>query len=104
MYAYLDDHHSDERKDGQTDEQFYYKTRKRAIGPFKQKLWNLAEDTTQTIQDAWQEQFTLLFKRLNIQDTGPSVKKYTDLVLVEPQLDDYLLVEAVEEDVSDLAD
>jgi fructose/tagatose bisphosphate aldolase len=32
----------DERKDGQTDEQFVYTTRKKAIGPFKRELWDLA--------------------------------------------------------------
>jgi fructose/tagatose bisphosphate aldolase len=104
MYAYLDENHSDERKDGQTDEQFYYKTRKRAIGPFKQKLWHLPEDVTKNIQDVWQEQFTLLFKRLNIHDTEPIVRKFSDAVIVEPRLDDYIFGEAVEEDVSDLAD
>jgi fructose/tagatose bisphosphate aldolase len=104
MYAYLDENHSDERKEGQTDEQFYYKTRKRAIGPFKQKLWGLPEEVTNTIQDAWQENFTLLFERLNIHDTKPIVEKFTDMAIVEPKLDDYLLGETVEEDVSDLAD
>ncbi|MCJ7567770.1 MAG: class II fructose-bisphosphate aldolase, partial [Anaerolineales bacterium] len=41
IFAYLRDNHSNERKEGQTDDQFYYKTRKRAIGPFKQALWDL---------------------------------------------------------------
>ncbi|MDF1499510.1 MAG: class II fructose-bisphosphate aldolase [Anaerolineales bacterium] len=104
MYAYLDENHSDERKSGQTDEQFYYKTRKRAIGPFKQQLWNLPEDALQNIQDAWQKQFALLFERLNIKDSRSIVKKFTELVNVEPALDDYLGDQAVEEDVSDLAD
>ena len=104
IYAYLDENHSDERKDGQTDEQFYYKTRKRAIGPFKQKLWHLPDDTTQQIQDAWQEQFTSLFERLNIQGTKTIVDQFTEMVIVEPLLKDYLDVEATEEDVSDLAD
>lgn len=104
MYAYLDENHSDERKEGQTDEQFYYKTRKRAIGPFKQKLWHLSAETTQQIQDAWQEQFTLLFKRLNIHDTKGVVDQFTEAVIVDPQLADYLSGEAVEEDVTDLAD
>src|SRR5712691_6055061 len=31
----------DERKSGETDEQFVYKTRKKALGPFKQKMWEL---------------------------------------------------------------
>ena len=33
---------ADERKAGQTDKQFVYKTRKKAIGPFKRQLWDLA--------------------------------------------------------------
>ncbi len=32
---------TDERKPGQTDEQFLYTTRKKAIGPFKRQLWDL---------------------------------------------------------------
>jgi hypothetical protein len=31
----------DERKPDQTDEQFVYTTRKKAIGPFKRQLWDL---------------------------------------------------------------
>ena len=34
---------ADERKDGQTDQQFVYTTRKKAIGPFKRQLWDLAD-------------------------------------------------------------
>ena len=32
----------DERKSDQTDQQFVYTTRKKAIGPFKRQLWDLA--------------------------------------------------------------
>ena len=32
---------ADERKPGQTDQQFVYTTRKKAIGPFKRQLWDL---------------------------------------------------------------
>ena len=34
----------DERKPDQTDEQFVYTTRKKAIGPFKRQLWDLADE------------------------------------------------------------
>src|SRR5450830_372716 len=33
---------SDERKDGMTDTQFVYTTRKKAIGPFKRRIWSLS--------------------------------------------------------------
>jgi fructose-bisphosphate aldolase, class II len=35
MYGWLRDNAADERKAGDTDEQFFYKTRKKALGPFK---------------------------------------------------------------------
>ena len=39
----------DERKSGDTDEQFVYKTRKKALGPFKQQLWELPPEHKQPI-------------------------------------------------------
>ena len=35
---------ADERKPGQTDQQFVYTTRKKAIGPFKRQLWELDDE------------------------------------------------------------
>src|SRR3989441_869218 len=34
----------DEWKKGDTEEQFYYKSRKKAIGPFKRRMWDLPAD------------------------------------------------------------
>ncbi len=44
IYAWLDKNNANERKEGQTDEQFYYKTRKRALGEFKQKIWGITPE------------------------------------------------------------
>ena len=41
IYAWCRANAADERKDGQTEEQFLYTTRKKAIGPFKRQLWEL---------------------------------------------------------------
>ena len=62
--AYLDKNNANERKEGQTDEQFYYKTRKRAIGAFKQQFWDLPDDKKGEICQAWEDQFTQLFDLL----------------------------------------
>ena len=35
---------ADERKPGETEEQFLYKTRKKALGPFKEALWSIGPD------------------------------------------------------------
>jgi fructose/tagatose bisphosphate aldolase len=39
--AWCAENAADERKPGQTDEQFVYTTRKKALGPFKRELWDL---------------------------------------------------------------
>src|SRR5215467_7374687 len=45
IYAWLDENARDERKSTDSDGQFYYKTRKKALGPFKQQLWDLPDAT-----------------------------------------------------------
>lgn len=104
MYAYLAKHHADERKAGQTDEQFYYKTRKRAIGPFKTTLWNLPQDKRDQIGEAWEQQFHKLFTLLGMEGTRKFVDQTISPVKVPPRERDYLAAESVEEEVSDLAD
>ncbi len=104
IYAYLTENHSDERKEGQTDDQFFYKTRKRALGLFKKPLWDLPEESLAEIDKAWEQQFTNLFKRLNIKDTRASVEKHTTPVLIHPEIRGYMDETTFEEDVSDLAD
>src|SRR3989442_10595277 len=39
----------DEWKKGDTEEQFYYKSRKKAIGPFKRRMWDLPADVRAAI-------------------------------------------------------
>lgn len=104
VYAFLTQNHSDERKEGQTAEQFYYNARKRALGPFKQKFWQLPAATLKTIEDAWQQQFELLFERLAIAGTQVEVDRYVHPVPVRVPLAEYLREAGVAEDVKDLAD
>ena len=106
MYAYLDEKHAGSRKPGMTDEQFYYKNRKYAIGPYKNKLWNLAPEKKEEIAMAWQEQFSKLFKLLSVEDTRKYLQQTIQPAPVQPEKKDYL-VEQVEEEgenVTDLAD
>ena len=41
MYAWTREHAAEERKPSDTEQQFLYKGRKKAIGPFKKQLWSL---------------------------------------------------------------
>jgi len=104
IYAYLDKNHANERKPEMTDEQFHYKTRKRALGRFKKDLWNMPEDVKEKIVDAWQKQFSHLFTSLGLKDTYPIVKQNISKVITEPNPQFYFGKEAASEDVSDLAD
>ena len=104
MYAYLGANHSDERKPGMTDEQFYYKSRKRAIGPFKAHLWRMEAEKKEEISKAWEDQFHLLFQLLGLAGTRQYVDKTIKLVAVQPRMKDYLGETVVEEEVRDLAD
>ena len=104
IYSYLDQNHSNERKDSQTDEQFYYKTRKRAFGVFKEKIWGINPDQLEKISIAWNKQFSDLFERLGMADTRQYVDKHIKKVVIEPNLEDYLLGGVKQEDTTDLAD
>lgn len=104
IYAYLRENHGDERKEGQTDEQFFYKTRKRALGRFKRQIWDLPADVIGEIEAAWQEQFENLFSRLNIAGTSAEVADHIRAARIVPDLKDYVSGEVLAEDISDLAD
>jgi len=66
----------DERKPGETDEQFLYKTRKKAIGPFKRALWTLPADAQEQIGANLHVKFGLLFDRLGIAGTRALVDRF----------------------------
>jgi fructose/tagatose bisphosphate aldolase len=104
MYAFLDKKYASEKKPNQTAEQFYYKTRKNAIGPFKAALMHLDAPAMEAVSQAWEAQFHKLFTLLGAADTAKYVAKTIKPVKVQPHLKDYLAADAVEEDVSDLAD
>lgn len=69
MYDYLRKNCSGERKEGQTDEQFIYKTRKKAFGPFKEKIWNLPKNIRENISATLEDKFVFLFEKLNVDNT-----------------------------------
>jgi fructose/tagatose bisphosphate aldolase len=79
------EHCMDERKDGETDEQFVYKTRKKAIGPLKQQMWDLPASAKQPIIDAIEAKFEFLMEKLAVFGTRDVVAQYikTDTELPE---------------------
>ncbi|MFA5055765.1 MAG: class II fructose-bisphosphate aldolase [Dehalococcoidia bacterium] len=65
-----------DRKSGETDEQFLYKTRKKAFGDFKKEMWDLPDAIMAAIGRDLEERFALLFEKLSVTDTVDLVKKY----------------------------
>ncbi len=104
MYAWLDVNSAGDRKPGMTDKQFYYKTRKNAIGPFKAKAYALSEAEKDKLGKAWEAQFDKLFNLLGVKDTKQYVDKFIPTVIVMPILENYVKDAVAAEDVSDLAD
>jgi len=67
---------ADQRKPNETPEQFLYKNRKQAIGPFKEQFWNLPVGTRDAIAAALEKKFLFLFEKLRIGGTRAVVAKH----------------------------
>lgn len=104
MYAFLDEKYASERKPGMTDEQFYYKTRKNAIGPFKRETWNLPAEKKEELRHAWEAQFSKLFRLLGLSGTRAYIEQTIRPLVIKPEAKTYLGGAVLEQDVSDLAD
>jgi len=76
MKQWLDANAQSERKAGDSDEQFYYKARKKAIGPFKRELWSLPEETRRAIAADLEKTFAFLFEQLNVNGTLGLVNQF----------------------------
>ena len=79
---------ADERKPGQTDQQFVYTTRKKAIGPFKRQLWDL--DTRDEILASQRRKISYLFTELRVNDSRAMVDRYVQPVEVHRPIPDAL--------------
>jgi fructose/tagatose bisphosphate aldolase len=80
----------DEWKKGDTEEQFYYKSRKKAIGPFKRRMWDLPEDVRAAIGADLEKTFAFLFDKLRVAGTRAVVDRY-----VKPPLQSHAAPRAV---------
>ena len=82
IQEHLSEHYIDERSPDETDDQFFYKTRKRAFGDFKKEMWGLPETKLSRIREMLQGRFSLLFHELNVVGTADLIKKY----VAQPQV------------------
>jgi fructose-bisphosphate aldolase, class II len=82
MLAWCAANCAEERKAGETEEQFLYKTRKKAIGPFKRQLWTLPDEAAARIGDNLRAKFGHLFDELGISGTRELVERHVTPVAV----------------------
>ncbi len=68
------DNAADERKSDQTDRQFVYTTRKKTIGPFKRRLWDLP--TKDEILADQARKIAFLFDQLKVVGSREMVERY----------------------------
>jgi hypothetical protein len=104
MYSWLDKNSAGDRKPDMTDEQFYYKTRKNALGPFKTQIIGLPLTEREELGTAWQAKFEKLFTLLGVKDTQMYVDKVVKPVAVMPDMKFYLGKEVTEAMADDLQD
>jgi fructose/tagatose bisphosphate aldolase len=67
---------ADQKKKEETDSQFLYKTRKQAVGPFKERFWNLPAGTREAIRETLEKKFAFLFEKLAVAGTRDLVARY----------------------------
>jgi fructose/tagatose bisphosphate aldolase len=79
IYDWLKTNTAEEKKEGETEEQFIYKTRKKALGPFKKEIMALPAQTRDAIAKEIEEKFDFLFKQLNAVNNKELVDKYVTL-------------------------
>jgi fructose/tagatose bisphosphate aldolase len=76
IYEWLKINAANEAKQGETQEQFLYKTRKKALGPFKKIIMSLPQKTRDSIAAEIENKFDFLFKQLNAVNKRDLINKY----------------------------
>ena len=75
IYTHLRKKFAAEKKEGDTDEQFIYKTRKKGFGEFKPRFWDLPEDVRTKIGAELEGKVKFLFDQLRVANTVDIVKR-----------------------------
>ncbi|HMA20665.1 MAG TPA: class II fructose-bisphosphate aldolase [Gemmatimonadaceae bacterium] len=105
IYEWLRENAKDERKPTDSDEQFFYKTRKKALGPFKRRFWDLDESVKKELAAAYDDKFGFLFTQLGIGGTADVVAKHVKPVRQHrPQPHEGMVMVAAAPDDADLSD
>lgn len=86
IYTHLRKKFATEKKDGETDEQFIYKTRKKGFGEFKSEFWNLSKEIREGIGKELESKTDFLFDKLAVKNTRADVVKTVKQTPLYPDL------------------
>ncbi|MGC8872535.1 MAG: class II fructose-bisphosphate aldolase [Caldimicrobium sp.] len=75
IYHYLKTNLKHEWKEGLSEAQFLYKTRKKGFGIFKKEWWDLSEEVKEKILSDMEGLFEKIFKALNVVNTKDLIKE-----------------------------
>ena len=79
IYDWLKINAANEARPEETLEQFFYKTRKKALGQFKKEIISLPQPVRDAIAKEIENKFDFLFKQLNAVNNAALVDKYVTL-------------------------
>lgn len=88
VYGHLAAACAKERKEGETDEQFYYKTRKRGFGgALKREWWSLPAGVREELGAALEEKFAFLIGQLGVAGSREAVDRFVKPTGPAPERD-----------------
>ncbi len=90
IYQFIKTEYAKEWKEGQTEEQFMYSTRKKGFGPLKKKWWDLPSDVKGPIMKELEDRFGLLFDKLKVGNTQNIVSRTVRPVNVKKEIPESL--------------
>lgn len=93
VYTYIKTEFAKEHKEGQTEEQFIYSTRKKGFGTLKKKWWDLASETRGLIMTELEQKFGLLFDKLKVVNTVEIVNRTVKPVIIKKEIPEGLTKE-----------
>ncbi len=104
IYEWLKVNAAEERKAKDSDAQFFYKTRKKAVGPFKKRFWSLPREARTEIGADLERKFRYLFEQLGMARTREIVDRFISAPEIHKLRPAGGLAKVEGEDVNGLAD
>ncbi len=91
VYTFIKTEFAKEKKEGQTEEQFIYGTRKKGFGAIKKKWWDLPPAVKANIMKELEDKFGFLFDKLRVINSADIVAQTVKPVAVKKAFDAALL-------------